>query len=898
MSAFDGIRRVFRIGMAGGDVDREIERELDFHFEQTVEELMASGLDERAAREEAERRFGDVRRYRGELRKLDRGRERRARAAGGFRIGWEVLGEAFRGVRRAPALAAAVVTVMALGIGVNGTMFAMLDRVFLSAPEHVRGADRIRRPVVQRRGIVNSEVIRQSTLTYPDYRDWDGVEAFSATAAYDQRNVTLGHGAGAVRVSATLVTASYFPLLGVSPALGRFFTPEDDAFGATPVAVLGYDTWRSRFGGRRDVLGEVIDVGEGRYTVVGVTPEGFTGVDLERVDLWLPFHVAGELENGGRDWVDTRNWYWFQALVRLAPGVSDEVASEQATAVHRAGRADLRDFDPASTVLLEPLEFGLSSRAPDEVAIAPWLMGVAFLVLLIACANVANLFLARAMRRRREAAVRLALGVSRARLFAVRVLESILLTAAGGVAALVLASWGSDVVRALLLPDLAWNPSATDPKLIVFVAATAVVAGLLAGLIPAVQSSRPDIMDTLKAGGRGTTGGRNRLRAGLLAVQAALSVVLLAGTGLFIRSLDAARGVDLGFEPHRMLMVTLEPEGGYPGAEPMVRLYRQALDRVGRINGIEAAALATTIPFRNARAVDIRVPGLDSIPSTDAGSPYINAVTPGFFRAMGTEVVRGRGFDAADDVEGAQRVVLVNETMARLLWPADDALGQCIITENGPCATVVGVVEDSRRFGLDEPASMKYYVPLSQAPFPWPPRGLVARTTADPAAFVAAVQGEVQAALENTRMVRAQPFDELVAPEYRAWRLGAALFAAFGLLALAVAGVGLYSLLAFNVAERTGEIGVRSALGASRQRIVRQVVAGGLAITALGVVVGLAGTLVAGRWVRPLLYHTSPYDPLVLGAVALAMLLVAAVASGIPASRAARVDPAQALRTE
>jgi len=897
VSGFDGLRRIFRIGMVGGDVDREIERELDFHFERTVEELVEAGMDEATARREAERRFGDVRRYRAELRKVDRGRERRLRVAGAFRVAWETVGEAARGVRRAPGLAAAVVAVMALGLGVNGTMFAMVDRVFLSAPEQVQDADRVRRPVVRRQSVVRDELITQSSLTFPDYRDWDGVAAFEATAAYDRQGLTLGHGEGAAEVSATLVTASYFPLLGVSPALGRFFTTEDDAFGATPVAVLGYDAWQSRFGGRRDVLGEVIDVGEGRYTVVGVTPEGFNGVDLRRVDIWLPFHVAGELEQGGRGWFDTRNWYWFQALVRLAPGASPEVAAEQATAAHRAGRADHRDFDPEAEIVLEPLAFGLSSRAPGEVGVAPWLMGVAVLVLLIACANVANLFLARAIRRRRETAVRLALGVSRARLFAVRVVESVVLTFAGGVAAVLLASWGSDLVQALLLPDLAWHVSLTDPKLLLFLAAASAVAGLLAGLVPAFQSARSDLMGVLKAGGRGATHRRARLRAGLLVLQAALSVVLVAGTGLFVRSLNAARGVDLGFEPERMLMVTLEPEGGYPGAERMVELYRGALERVARLGGVEAAALATTIPFQNARVVQLSVPGLDSVPNTEAGGAYINAVTPDFFRAMAVDVVRGRGFSTADDAESAQRVALVNETMARLVWPETGALGQCMIIAEGSCTTVVGVVEDSRRFGLEEPASMKYYVPLSQAPLPWPPLGLIARTTDDPRPLAGPVQREVRAA-PDTRLVQARPFEEIVAPEYRAWRLGATLFAAFGLLALVVASVGLYSLLAFNVAERTGEIGVRSALGASGRRIVGRVVSDGLRLAGLGVGFGLVATLVAGRWIEPLLFRTSPRDPLVLGLVGLTMLLVAAAAAGIPAWRAARIDPAEALRAE
>ncbi len=513
--------------------------------------------------------------------------------------------------------------------------------------------------------------------------------------------------------------------------------------------------------------------------------------------------------------------------------------------------------------------------------------------------------------------MRLALGVSRARLTAVHAVESVLLALLGGAAALLLAVWGSDLVRALLLPDLVWDPSAMDPHLLGFVLAASVAAGLLAGLLPAVQASRPDVMETLKSASRGATRRRSGLRAGLLVTQAALSVVLLVGTGLFVRSLNAARNLDLGFDPAPVLLVSLEPEADaqspiagvldveaseevrrYANAERMTALYRRALEPVRGIGGVEAAALAGTVPMRSGWALDIRRPGEDSLPS-ELGTMFLNTVTPELFDVLDIRVLRGRALTEADDSETAPRVAVVSELMARRLWPDRDPLGACFfVEEQEACTTVVGVVEDSRHFELVEPEAGGYYLPMAQSPYPYGPRALLVRTAAEPAGMAAPVQRAIQAAIPDIRLVTARRYQDLLDPNYRAWSLGASLFAAFGLLALLVAAVGLYSLLAFSVAERVAEIGVRCALGASHQRIVGQVLRDGLRLTAFGVALGLAAAAATGPWIRGLLFDTTPYDVVVFGLVAAAMLLVATAASGIPAWRAARVDPAEALRAE
>ncbi len=896
MSGFESIRRVFRLGLAGGDSDREVDLELSFHREETVRRLMAEGLGEEEARGEAARRFGDEASYRRELRRLAKGRDRRARLLDAVLASGRVVRDAVRSLRRAPLLAAAVVAVMALGVGVNATMFGVLDRLFLTPPAHIDAPDDVKRFFVNIRRNTTGEIATQRYLPYPDYADWRDLEVFESTAVFSSRELVVGRGEGVERVPVALASASLFPLLGVRPALGRLFGPDDDVFGADPVAVLGHGYWQRRYGGDPGAIGRTVEAGDGSYTIVGVAPAGFTAVDLDRVDIWLPLYPAGSVEEGGTEWVDSRGWYWLEGVARLAPNTSPEAAGVAATTVHRAARADNEHYDPEATVELAPLLLARTTEASREARIVPWLMGVALMVLLLACANVANLLLARSMRQRRETAVRLALGVSRTRLVGTMVTEGVVLALLGGAAAVAVAVWGGGIIRGVLVPGARWESGADLWRVAAFSGALALLAGLFAGIVPAFRSSQPKTAEALKGSGRGVVRGRSGLRSGLLVVQAAISVVLLVGTSLFVLSLNAAKNVDLGFDPDPVLLVRLEPEGGYPGGEAMTRLYREARESIRTLAGVEATAISTTTPFRNARGIadELRVPGLDSLPRTRAGGAYIHAVTGDYFETLGLELLRGRGLRDADDSESAPRVAVVNETMAGLVWPEGDALGGCLIIRDEPCATVVGVVEDHHRFDLTEEASMHYYLPLTRAPYPWPPSRLMVRTSA-PGALAPAIRREL-GTLPGLRLVSAEPFRDVVDPSYRSWRLGATLFTAFGLLALLVASVGLYSVLAFEVAERRPEMGLRAALGATRNRLVGSVLASGVRLAGLGVLIGLAAG-VYGAWAaRELLFGTPPYAP---GALILAggtMLVVAAVASGVPAWRAANVDPNEALR--
>ncbi len=895
MRDFEGLRRVFRVGIGGGDAERDVERELAHHFESTLEELRASGLTETEARAEARRRFGEKRRYVRELRRMARGRERRGRLWGRLRTVGDVGGEVVRGALRSPGPAVAVIVVMALGLGANAVVFEMLDRVFLRAPAHVAEADGLRRVFVARE--IRGETATLKHHAYPDFGDWRGLDVFGGLAAVSRQEKVVGRGDRAARRPVALVTASYFPLLGVRPELGRLLVPADDRFGAPLAAVLSYEYWRGELGGDPAVLGRAVAVGEAEYTVVGVAPPGFTGVDLDPVDLWLPFHPAGEIEEGGREWVESRGWHWFEVVARLADGTPAARAAAAATAAHRMGRSAQDDYDPRARVELEPLQMARTTLASREALLLPWLMGVAGMVLLLTAANVANLLLARGMRRRREMAVRLALGVSRRRLVGTAVAETLLLAAAGGVAALVLALWGGDLVRAVLLPDIAWRDAGAVPmRLIVFTGVVALSAGLVAAIPPAIRSGRSGVTDALKGAGRGVAAARSRTRTGLLILQSAISVVLLLGTGLFVLSVREARDLDLGFEPDRVLLVRLTPEGGYPGGAEMTRLYREARERLAGIPGVESRAISTVTPMRNGRGVDLRVPGRDSLPPSP-GPLFIDAVTSEYFETMGIDVLSGRGIRAADDAATAPRVAVVNEAMARAFWPEEPALGHCLIIQEQPCATIVGVVENTRVWELVEEPMQKYYVPLAQAPFPWPPSRLMLATR-DPQALAGPVQRTLRAAMPDIRLVTTEPMGAVVSPKYRAWTLGAALFTALGILALLVTAVGLYGVLAFDVALRRSEMGVRAALGAGRSRLTRLVLRDGMKVAAIGVGAGILVAAAARPWVEPLLFEVSPLEPAVVGGVAIVITAVAAAASGIPAWRASRVPPAEALQVD
>jgi len=518
-------------------------------------------------------------------------------------------------------------------------------------------------------------------------------------------------------------------------------------------------------------------------------------------------------------------------------------------------------------------------------------------VLIIACANVGNLLLARATQRRREIAVRLAMGVSRTRLARLLLLESGLLAMAGCGLALVLAYWVAQLVRTRLLEGVAFPSTPIDARVFVFSLVLALCVGIAAGLVPAIQMRGLDLADALKSGSRQSGVRRSRLATSLLFVQTALSVVLIVAAGVFVRSLVNVRNTDLGFDPTRVLEAQVwMPYGSAPDSviqrrEPDV--YDRVFARLKREPGVEHVALAVGSPLGADFGVSIRVPGRDSIPDLGSG-PFISAVTPGYFETTGMRLRRGRWFDTRD-TPSSEHVVVINETMAASLWPEHEALGECVEIFQS-CFRVVGVVDDVHRHSFHETRTMQYYVPLGQE------KGigglsLLVRPAGDAELFRARLEQlmrETEPSLYSGVSLKQEGLDPLMRP----WRVGSLLFGLFGGLALIIAAIGLYSVIAYMVARRTQEFGVRLALGATAKRLLSHVLSRGLVIVAAGLVVGLAVAVGSNRYVEPLLFDTSTRDPFVLIATAAVLFVVAAMACLVPALRAARVDPLAALREE
>jgi len=516
-------------------------------------------------------------------------------------------------------------------------------------------------------------------------------------------------------------------------------------------------------------------------------------------------------------------------------------------------------------------------------------------VLLIACANVANLLFARALRRRREIAVRLALGVSRARLLSQLLTESVLLAIGGGIAGLVVAQWSSLGLRAAFLPKTADLSVIHDERTVLFAGLAALATGLLTGLAPILQASRADLTADLKSGAREGMYQRSHLRVALLVMQGALSVVLLVGAGLFVRSLNHVRDIRLGYDVDPVLLVDLNMRGVDLDSAHKVQLRQRLLETALTTPGVQNATFQTGVPFWSTWSVSLFVSGIDTV--SRLGRFDVNAVSPGYFATMGTRILRGRGI-LATDLEHAPLVIVVSQAMANTIWPGQDPIGKCVRlnADTMPCRSVVGVAEDIKSHQLSNEPDMYYYLPATQ--FNPDQTALFVRVQGDAVERAEAVRRSLQREMPGVSYITTTPLAQVIGEQTRSWRLGASMFSAFGLLALVLAAIGLYSVIAYNVAQRTHELGVRMALGAQRADVLRLVVVEGLRLGVAGVVIGGAIAFAASRWLAPLLFNESARDPAVYAVVAVSLVAVSVAASWLPALRAAHVEPTRALRYE
>lgn len=808
------------------------------------------------------------------------------------------LQQAFRALYRSPGFTVTVVLTLGLGIGAVTALTSVLDMLLIRPPAGVEAPDRVVRLFFHHRNPQFGEW-RNSSVSFPDFTDLGAAKSFTTIAAQYTASASLGRGAEAAQVSLAGVTGRYFPMLGTRALLGRLLTPEDDrADAGVPVAVLSERLWRSRFAGAADVLGKPLALDDQTYTIVGVAPRAFDGGEYDAPDLWIPFTGLARRINGD-DYRTDRGWYFINLVARLAPGVNRTQAEAEATALIHAGRSDSTTANGFQNVEFGPI---LAAAGPDyssSAALARWLAGMSLLVLLITCANVANLMFSRGLGRARELAVRKALGAGQGRLVRQLFIEGSLLAAVAGVAGLLAASWGVGLLRGYVLPTAMAERFSTDGRVFLIAMVATAVAAMLSSLVPAIQVTKSDLTPVLKEGGRGSGFRRSRLRSGLVVAQVALSVLLVVGAGLFVRSLRNVLAIDIGYDRSHVLMATVDPGAvGFSGAATGQAF--EAMAEAARAHpGVAAVAINNGEPFGWSMVERLRIQGHDSLPRFSSGGPYIQRTTPDYFATMGLAIQRGRGFTAQDRREHPA-VALIGATMAKRYFPNQDPIGQCLLLgkEATSCTEVIGVVQDGVRYSPQEDPQAIYYVPLPPPSAATKHLTLFLRTRGPATVVAADVRRLLQSSVAGLPYVQVRALDELLEPAYRDFRLGASLFGIYALVALVMAGLGLYSVLAYAVRARTQELGIRLALGAAPGALMRLVVRDGMRLVVLGLGLGLAAAAAAGGALRSLLYGVAPYDPLTLGGSAAVLVVTAIVASLLPARRAAGVDPMQALRSE
>jgi len=793
---------------------------------------------------------------------------------------------ALRSLRKSPGFALVAILTIGLAIGANTTVFTWAERVLLRPLPGIPQSDEL---VQVRTGGPGGQ---SWSVSYPNYRDWrDGTQAFEGLAAYAAVEVNVRFSGPARRVWGVAASGNYFDVLRVRPILGRTFRPDEEAQ-AAPVAVISHGLWQRAFGGDSGVVGRHVMLNGNDVTVVGVAPRNFAGTRPGlQFDLWFPVTLyelvtkdSGALTRRGANFLDG-------TIARLHSGISIEQASQDINAVHRR----VLELNPGAnrntSVLLRWNDLGGATARIRPVAVA--LLGVAALVLLVACANLANLLLARATGRRREIAIRLAVGAGKARLVRQLLTESLLLALGGGCCGLLLAFWSKDLIGALLPPSSQPVRVAVsiDAAVVAAAAAVTLATGLLFGLLPALRASRAPVASVLREGTGGSVS-RSRLQGALVAAQVALSLVALVCAGLFVRGLERARLVDTGMhEPGSVLLAQSDLyAAGYSDSTTGAVLARLA-ERVRALPGVRAVSWSDMVPLdgQGYQTAGFSVEGYTFGPDERSDIPY-GIVGPDYFEAVGSPIVRGRGIVSQDIVAASGIVAVVNEAFVRRYWPGQDPLGKHI---DGQGVSVVGVVRDAKYGTLDEPAQPVIF--LAGTP------GLVTlhvRASGDVRALQASLRRAFDEVDPNLAPTNIRTLAESMAGATFSLSMGAWSLSAIGILALILAAVGLFGVLSYAVAQRTREMGVRIAIGASRRDVVGLVVGRALGLTAIGLGVGLVLAAGAGQLLRSQIFGVSPLDPVTFAGVTALLAVVALLAAWVPARRAARVDPIIALQAE
>ncbi len=816
---------------------------------------------------------------------------------------WQDVRFALRTIRKNPGFTAVAVISLALGVGANTTIFTLLNAAFLAPLPVERPSELVAIYTTDQANIGGFGNL--SPVSYPNLKDLrQRNEYLTELAGYSFPTPVAVLSSGTPQQAfAELVTGNYFSVLGVKAAKGRVFTgAEDTKPGDAAMAVLSYGFWQRRLGGDPAVIGSVLQLNGTGFTVVGVAPEGFKGINaIITPDMWVPSMMYGQvLPAQIRGWIDERRALLFFVAARLKPGATLRQAEANLKSVASALEREYPAPNKGRSVALRPLVQATLFPGIRDVFLlgGAVMMTVVGLVLLIACSNVANLLMARALSRRQEIAMRVALGASRGRLVRQLLTESVILALLGGVLGVGVAVVARNGIWSLRPPFLANNFAdlTVDGRVLIFTALVSLVTGIIFGVLPALRASRPDVVAELKeeARGAGTSRRRAALSRSLVVAQVALSVVALVAAGLFLRSLGRANEIDPGFEVEHVGIVAVNPgQGGYDG-EHALQFFRTVHDRVASIPGIQSTAWASSAPLTGSFFKTILKEGENPEATTARTIAPAFVITPGYFQTMGIPVLQGR--DLADtDREGTLRVAVVNQTLADRVWPRENPIGKRFrFFTDTAYRQVVGVAKTSKYTTLGEDPQPAVYTPLEQDRADQ--MVLFVRAGGDPAATLGTAQREIRTLDAHVPLTNPFTMREILNQSLWAARLAAILLGTLGLLALTLASVGLYGVMAYSVTQRTREIGVRMALGADRSQVLTMVMRQAMTLVGIGVVVGVAGALALARVVTRLLFGMSPTDPATFGGVCLILIVVAMLASYVPAWRASRLDPLRALR--
>ena len=880
MPTLTRIKSLLRNFFAKQNNDRELDDELRSYIDQLAEDKIRAGMKPEDARRAARIELGGVEQVKENVREI--------RVGAWFDSFLQDLRYGARMLRKNPGFTAVAVLTLALGIGANTAMFSVINAVLLRPLPYTNPQQLL---VLQEL----SPSVGVHSPSYPDFLDWrKQSKTMPQMAALNNRSFNLSGVAQPENINGYAVSPNCLSLFGVRPILGRDFLPSEETPGTAPVAILSYALWQSHFGADPNISGKNLTLGGQTFAIVGVLPPNIRFLD--QTDLLAPIGVwAGEMMNRG-DRGD------MAGIGRLAPGASVAQARAEMDTI----AANLRKEYPINagiSVSVTPLRVELAGDARPAILV---LFGAVVFVLLIACVNVANLFLARSAARAREIAVRQACGASSQRLVRQMLTESFVLAVFGGGLGIAAGALGIQGLRRLVPTNILQGAVITmDRGVLLFSAAMVVLVAVAFGLAPAWQASQPRVHETLKEGGRSSTSGaqQNRLRSALVIAETALALVLLVGAGLMMKSMYRLLQVNPGFRPERVLTMEIDLRTAqYSKPEASLAFWHQVLDRVRVLPGVEAAALGTVVPLTGDHSrADVTIEGMATPEPGKYPHPDYHSVSAGYLDALTIPLLRGRNFAAAD-TKTAPPVALVNYTMAHRFWPNGDAIGKRLRfghpewKDDFPWITVVGVVGDTKLYGLSNPSRLELYLPYEQSPTT--EMSLVLRSSVNPASLTSAVREAVLAIDKDQPVADVNTMTQLVNNSVATPRITLVLLGLFSALALVLAAIGTYGVIAYSVQQRTHELGIRLALGAQRRDVMRLVLAHGMKLAGIGIAIGVAAAFGLTRLMASLLFGTGASDPIAFSAASIVLLLVAVAACCIPARRAMRLDPMVALRYE